>query len=428
MKRLKKVFKAAVGVLCAVSVLCLTCINAFASAGVLAGGAVITLLAYLLVSSGAATQSQVNTMSNSGIIEMAQTNVEILPSAFPTAPDSLVNKAFIEAAEDAASISATGFSVLDFVIDHQFDVSVSPGDLVDLQGRGAGFVTYNEKGSGVRYFCDYIEIVSIGSSVSKVILHGDVNTYFYRDGKLSSQSTYKDVTFVPGSRGLGIIIHGINDGYSGTLTGDVRWTGDVIESVNDNISDNVISVPDSIGTVDIGGETYDVNADGTVTVGDTTYTINNDGSVTVNEGDDINTYSPTYNFEVYDDSAIQDLIQDLIDTADSTKDEVSDEAQAAVNAEIMDFTLSPTISTVFPFCIPWDFVRGMKLLAIEPEAPRFEVPFDLPEFGLFPGSENTVVIDFEEYSKYFNIVRWGFYLIFCFGLCFLSFKIIKGNH
>lgn len=427
MKRLKKVFKAAVGVLCAVSVLCLTCINAFASAGVLAGGAVIALLAYLLVSSGAATQSQVNTMSNSGIIEMAQTNVEILPSAFPTAPDSLVNNAFIEAAADAASISATGFSVLDFVIDHQFDVSVSPGDLVDLQGRGAGFVTYNEKGSGVRYFCDYIEIVSNGSSVSKVILHGDVNIDFYRDGKLSSQSTGKDVTFVPGSRGLGIIIHGINDGYSGTLTGDVRWTGDVIESVNDNISDNVASVPDAIGTVDIGGETYDVNADGTVTVGDTTYTINNDGSVTVNEGDDIKNYCPTYNFDVYEDSAIQDLIQDLIDTAENER--YDDIEVPAVGIDVLDNMVLPkTISTVFPFCLPFDFVRGMKLFSAKPEVPHFEVEINVPAFLNIPAQTWKFVIDLEQFETLAVISRWLSMISFSYLLISLSVTIVKGAH
>lgn len=425
MKRLKKVFKAAVGVLCAVSVLCLTCINAFASAGVLAGGAVITLLAYLLVSSGAATQSQVNTMSNSGIIEMAQTNVEILPSAFPTAPDSLVNNAFIEAAADSAFITATGFSVLDFVIDHQFDVSVSPGDLVDLQGRGAGFVTYNEKGSGVRYFCDYIEIVSNGSSVSKVILHGDVNIDFYRDGKFSSQSTGKDVTFVPGSRGLGIIIHGINDGYSGTLTGDVRWTGDVIESVNDNISDNVASVPDAIGTVDIGGETYDVNADGTVTVGDTTYTINNDGSVTVNEGDDIKNYCPTYNFDVYEDSAIQDLIQDLIDTAENER--YDDIEVPAVGIDVLDNMVLPkTISTVFPFCLPFDFVRGMKLFSAKPEVPHFEVEINVPAFLNIPAQTWKFVIDLEQFETLAIISRWLSLLSFSYLLISLSVTIVKG--
>lgn len=420
MKRLKKVFKAAVGVLCAVSVLCLTCINAFASAGVLAGGAVITLLAYLLVSSGAATQSQVNTMSNSGIIEMAQTNVEILPSAFPTAPDSLVNKAFIEAAADAADITKTGFSILDFVINHLDDVSTVGS--FDMGGFGCYY------GSGL---CDDLHPPAYGCNhifntfgAYGVIDPSDGYAWIYSgSGQIKNvflgQLSFENKSVVTARSGVGALLDGE------CMYGDWRY-------LDGTPADDYISVPadvpSAIGTVDIGGETYDVNADGTVTVGDTTYTINNDGSVTVNEGDDINTYSPTYNFEVYDDSAIQDLIQDLIDTADSTKDEVSDEAQAAVNAEIMDFTLSPTISTVFPFCIPWDFVRGMKLLAIEPEAPRFEVPFDLPEFGLFPGSENTVVIDFEEYSKYFNIVRWVFYLIFCFGLCFLSFKIIKGNH
>ena len=216
--------------------------------------------------------------------------------------------------------------------------------------------------------------------------------------------------------------------YGISFFGDVRYMdGSKADEVvtSDTKSANIGEVTDA------DGNTYPVNADGTVTVNGEDIPVNSDGTVTIN-GD---TYYPTYIISNYDDTALIDLIHQLIDTInqgqlieETPADDVSDVPLPAVDADFESLQLSPSIATVFPFCIPWDLVRGIKLLAADPVAPRFEIPFNVPAIGdIFPGYEGSVIVDFAEYDKYFKVVRWGTFMIAMFGICFLTFKIVKGN-
>ena len=192
----------------------------------------------------------------------------------------------------------------------------------------------------------------------------------------------------------------------------------------------VQEVPEAIGTVDIDGTTYDVNGDGTVTIDDKTIPINDDGSVTV----DGKPYNPDYDVSPYPGTSIGDLITTIINNIDVTEDtdtDLIDEVEIEVPQEIADselssLTMPKTIATVFPFCIPWDFYNGIKLLSAEPEAPYFEVPFEIPEYKSFPGFKKMIVVDFSKYSSAFAVVRWTMFAMFMFGLCFITFKIVKG--
>ena len=66
------------------------------------------------------------------------------------------------------------------------------------------------------------------------------------------------------------------------------------------------------------------------------------------------------------------------------------------------------------------------LLSRPAVAPKIEIPFNIPAFGLFEGVEKTVTLDFSKYDKYIKIFRW--FQIFGFGflLCSVSFKKVKG--
>ena len=189
-------------------------------------------------------------------------------------------------------------------------------------------------------------------------------------------------------------------------------------------------VPESIGSVDIDGTTYDVNGDGTVTIGDNTIPINDDGTVTV----DGIPYNPDYDVSPYPGTSIGDLITTIINNINVTEDtdtDLIDGVEIEVPQEIADsdlssLTMPKTIATVFPFCIPWDFYNGIKLLSAEPEAPYFEVPFEIPEYKSFPGFKKMIVVDFSKYSSAFAVVRWTMFIMFMFALCFITFKIVKG--
>ena len=194
----------------------------------------------------------------------------------------------------------------------------------------------------------------------------------------------------------------------------------------------VQEVPEAIGTVDIDGTTYDVNGDGTVTIDDNTIPINDDGSVTVDD----QPYYPDYDLSPYDDPAIKDLLTDILDNIDVVDDTTNDDTfdyddvnVPAIGIDALDSMLLPkTISTVFPFCLPFDFVRGMKLFAAKPQTPHFEVDLKVPAFLNVPAQTWKVVIDLEKFETLAKISRWLSLISFSFLLIQLSVTIVKGAH
>ena len=105
--------------------------------------------------------------------------------------------------------------------------------------------------------------------------------------------------------------------------------------------------------------------------------------------------------------------------------EAVDDAVASYEGDLSEFLLNSRITKVFPFCLPFDFVRGMKLLSTSPVPPKFDVNFDIPSFGAYPGTHNVITLDLGLYSKYFTVVRWVTTILFILSLCFLTYKLIK---
>lgn len=286
---------------------------------------------------------------------------------------------------------------------------------INMRGYGAALyrpdvgghkyeITYMEYGTLVPY-SDYYNCQTYGASLQVICSYSDTITERPRSGDFSTKYTSK------------IILYGDWRYADGTPATDIAVPVGGTEQ----------ALP--IGSVIIDGVEYPVTPDG-VQIGDNVYPISKDGTIII-EGD---TYKPTYNISNFDDSSIVDLLLDIsnkLDTLsfpaeDESVDNLVNNAVISIPDDLSKLNLKTGIASVFPFCIPFDFVRGLKLLAVKPEAPRFEVPFTLPAFGSFPGVYESIVIDFEEYSKYFDVVRWGFYVIFLFGLCFITFKIVKG--
>lgn len=185
------------------------------------------------------------------------------------------------------------------------------------------------------------------------------------------------------------------------------------------------------------GETSDVaiNPDGSITLPDGTLVYpNSDGTYTINGTD----YTPS---TILPD--INDLLKQLLDLQEQIKElenslqfekdkadslDVSESVDAAVGAydgDLSEFLLNSRITQVFPFCLPFDFVRGIKLISATPVAPKFDINFDIPSFGLYPGTHDVITLDLSVYSKYFNVVRWVSTVLFIISLCFLTYKLIK---
>lgn len=76
---------------------------------------------------------------------------------------------------------------------------------------------------------------------------------------------------------------------------------------------------------------------------------------------------------------------------------------------------------VFPFCIPFDLIDFLGILAAEPEAPVIRWRFYVPKIV-----DQEIVIDLSPWDSVAQIVRTMELLAFCVGLILLTRNIIRG--
>lgn len=88
--------------------------------------------------------------------------------------------------------------------------------------------------------------------------------------------------------------------------------------------------------------------------------------------------------------------------------------------------LGAALMTRFPFSIPWDVVRGIKLLAAPAEAPYWEVDFLAPIAGRVGGWKGStkVIIDMGQYEIIGQLCRWTSTIGFCLVLATGTKKLI----
>lgn len=420
---MKRIIAFVMAMIISIFIMINNCYRAFAAAvPVTILAPLIEACVELIVGSGTVSQSQINQMSTTDIFDTTKSS---LPNIDLNADAKLKADFMKKFNEFICTNTANQFiNLADFIIDHVYDL---PTNKPILNGYGAVIVhtssisNYPDSSSYRAYtYCDYLTVETVRFTNGRVAYRyravGDNCYSIMTDGKTTSTYMYSFTD------------------YFDSTTDDLSIYGD-LRALDDTDTSTIVTpaaeVPEKIGTVDVDGTTYDVTGDGTVTIGDDTYTINDDGSITI----DGVPYYPDYDLNPYPDTAIDDLLTDILDNIqvieeDGTEDLV-DEAEVDVpidiaNSELSSLTLPKSIATVFPFCIPWDFYNGIKLFSQTPKAPRFEVPFEIPQFGLFPGFKKIIVLDFSDYDSAFSVVRWVTFSLFMFGLCFITFKIVKG--
>lgn len=80
------------------------------------------------------------------------------------------------------------------------------------------------------------------------------------------------------------------------------------------------------------------------------------------------------------------------------------------------------LSSLFPFCVPFDLIRLFKVLQAAPQAPYWEIPLNVPSIGL----EYTFVIDMSQFDSLAQIFRACETVGFICGLILITRKLIRG--
>lgn len=102
------------------------------------------------------------------------------------------------------------------------------------------------------------------------------------------------------------------------------------------------------------------------------------------------------------------------------ENQVEDTPSQSISQEVEDYQVTG-LSSVFPFCIPFDMYNFVSCLAAEPVAPSFIWRFYVP--GI---CDETIVIDLSDFDQAAQILRTMELLLFCVGLAFVTRKMIRG--
>lgn len=127
---------------------------------------------------------------------------------------------------------------------------------------------------------------------------------------------------------------------------------------------------------------------------------------------------------------------DVGDNAGTDSKPVVDSSEIIENApdvpiegDFSNLKLPKTISSVFPFCLPFDFYNGIRLFSAQPVTPHFEIPVKIPIPSAAGGGylcDETIIIDLSKYEKIGRLCRVTSTCVFLFFLIQLSTKIVKG--
>lgn len=85
-------------------------------------------------------------------------------------------------------------------------------------------------------------------------------------------------------------------------------------------------------------------------------------------------------------------------------------------------TIVADLTEIFPFCMPFDFVKLINKLDAEPKVPHFEIPVKIK----FAKLDETIVLDLKEWDSVAKVARTCMTLSFLVGLIFVTRGLIKG--
>lgn len=99
-----------------------------------------------------------------------------------------------------------------------------------------------------------------------------------------------------------------------------------------------------------------------------------------------------------------------------------------IDSDLPDLSLPTMISNKFPFCLPFDLYRAVKLLVAEPVVPHWDVNLKIPISEAVGGGnlDFSFSIDFSQFELIGRLCRWFSTILFTFSLVKVTPLICKG--
>lgn len=193
------------------------------------------------------------------------------------------------------------------------------------------------------------------------------------------------------------------------------WEGTVANAPDTNIDDLLDDIFDqsAAGTLDVTGEVVDTPAEPQVSPVPTTA-----------PGDVIGLDTISGQLESIDNTmtGVQEGVGEAVGQLEGINEGVGSISEAlevptASEAPAFKFDLT----TLFPFCIPFDIYRFVTMFSASPVAPHVQIPFNIPAVGL----QYTFDLDFSSFDGVASVLRSVELIAFCVGLAILTSKVIR---
>lgn len=275
----------------------------------------------------------------------------------------------------------------------------------------------------------WITMHNNGSSVNRSLSYNkDYNLYYYNDRDMlttASSVSWKDTIckYLPNAYYLG------QYGFDFTMTTDnllslvkpylegMRQVGGINEAIRDGSIDNVV-------TDVVWPDTIVLNPDA-VTNGKLKQILEKviSGEVTWTEylekvasGTKVGAKTDAGTF-VLDNAGATDVPYEK----DATDAPPAADTDTALNDSLADYK-TDGLTSLFPFCIPFDLINCIKLMSATGEAPCWEFPFQVPVLGL----EDTIKIDLAKWDSVAAVCRSLETLLFIGLLISKTRTLIRG--
>lgn len=201
-------------------------------------------------------------------------------------------------------------------------------------------------------------------------------------------------------------------------------------------ADNVLSWKDRIlGNSNV--LNFDVNADGTLNLDDRVVSTDEEGKLDMTKvkGFGVDTtldtiYSEVKQWILADNwptdfplaeakpIAVPEPTTEPLPTTEPIPTEQPD--NPPFDGEITDYQ-TPSLTTVFPFCVPYDVIKFFGVLNAEPKAPKWT--FDLNNIS----EGYKLTIDMKDYESIIVVFRYGMLGLFIIGLILITRYIVGGQ-
>jgi len=120
---------------------------------------------------------------------------------------------------------------------------------------------------------------------------------------------------------------------------------------------------------------------------------------------------------------VDEALGGILDAITALPGQLANTMVGTMELDFSRFQNTTSLTMLFPFSIPFDFVRAINSLRVPPKPPRFEIDFT---GTVLAGNQEVVwALDLSDFESIAQVVRWTVWISVFIGLMLATHKFIK---